>query len=84
MGESLNESGDPLAGNLNMIWNSITRLVDSTRHRDAVHKAQVDTQTLSKHGDEMLGDLQMNGRLSGDRQSALLLLVLSYMSLILC
>ena len=68
MGESFSESGDKLAGNLNMMGYSNTSLADQNRLRDAVHKAHVDTQTLSKHGDEMLGDLQMNGRLSGDRQ----------------
>ena len=38
-----------------MICNSITRLADPTRHRDAVHKAHVDTEILSRHGDKMVG-----------------------------
>ena len=68
MGKCFGGSGNKLAGNLNMMGYSNTSLADQNRLRDAVHKAHVDTQTLSKQGAKMLGGRQMNGRLSGNRQ----------------
>ena len=56
------KAGDQMIGNLDKGGNSITQLGNPGRHRDAVNKRYVDTQTVSKHGGEMLGDLQMNGR----------------------
>ena len=51
-----------MTGNLNLRGNKITRLDDPEGHCDAVHKRCIDTQAIFKHGGEMLGDLQMNGR----------------------
>ena len=47
----------------NLSGNTITQLGDPVRDRDAAHKSYVDTQTVSKHGDEMFGTLNMNGRI---------------------
>ena len=45
-------------GNLIMKGYKITYLADPESHRDVVHKGYVDTQTVSKHWNEKLDDLQ--------------------------
>ena len=60
-----------MTGNLSMGRNNITQLGDPVRQSDAVHKSYVDdqirsfstSQFVNKNGDQMMGDLNMNGRL---------------------
>ena len=52
-----------MTGILSMSGNNITQLGDPVRDRDAVNKSYVDTRMLNKNGDEMMGVLNMNGRL---------------------
>ena len=52
-----------MTDNLGVSGNNITLLGNSIGDRDAANKSYVDTQTVSKNGGEMYGDLNMNGRL---------------------